>query len=73
LAWGGGANTTEVKQIKNETDHSIASSAGVENAHHCGIMGSVTYNGNFTLTIDNLLDSYILSYISGILIGVLYL
>jgi hypothetical protein len=62
----------EVKQIKNETDHSIASRAGVENAHHYGIKGSITYNGNFTLTSDNLLDSYI-SYNSGILIGVLYL
>jgi hypothetical protein len=66
IGMGGGVNATEVNQTKNETDHSTASSAGDENAHHYGIMGS--YNGNFTLTIYNLLDSNILPYISGIFV-----
>jgi hypothetical protein len=54
LTWRGGALATKAKQIENETDHLTVSSARVENAHHYGIIGSITYNGNFTLTKDNL-------------------
>jgi hypothetical protein len=51
LTWGGGF--LPQSKANNETDHSTVSSVWFESAHNYGIMGSITYSGNFTLTKDH--------------------